>query len=92
MLKKYCNYDIKYCYTNEINYDILNTCKKNKMSTINPKYVYNNYLYDNLKRDLKKGNIYSLDTNNYIVNELDTTIKYIKQRGYSFKTLEELFV
>ena len=92
MLKKYCNYDIKYCYTNEINYDILNTCEKNKMNTINPKYVYDNYLYDNLKKDLKKGNIYSLDTNNYIVNELDTTIKYIKQRGYSFKTLEELFV
>ena len=92
MLKKYSNYDIKYCYTDEINYDTLNTCKNNKMNTIKPKYVYDNYLYDNIKKDLKKGNIYSLDTNNYIVNELDTMIKYIKQRGYSFKTLEELFV
>lgn len=92
ILKKYSNYDIKYCYTDEINYDTLNTCKNNKMNTIKPKYTYNNYLYDNIKKDLKKGNIYSLDTNNYIVNELDTMIKYIKQRGYSFKTLEELFV
>lgn len=92
ILKKYSNYDIRYCYTDEVDYDILNTCKNNKMNTIKPKYVYDNYLYDNIKKDLKKGNIYSLGTNNYIVNELDTMIKYIKQRGYSFKTLEQFFV
>lgn len=92
LLRKYTGYDIKYCYTSESDYDVLNACKKNSMNTIKPKYIYDNYLYDNIKKDLYKGNIYSLDINNYIVNELDTMIKYIKQRGYSFKTLDELVV
>lgn len=91
-LKKYTNYDIKYCYSSDLNYEILNTCKKNKMSTVKAKYVYDNYLYENMKSNLSKGNVYVLEINNYIVNELDMTLKYVKQKGYSFKKFDEFFI
>ena len=41
-------------------------------------------------KNLENGKIFSLDTNSYTLKQLDLIIKYVRQKGYDFVTLEEI--
>ena len=58
------------------------------MHSILPTFSVSNF--KDLKDNLESGAIIKINNNE--IKELSTIINYIKQRGYSFKTLEELFV
>ena len=79
-----------YCYTEEENKDILNLCKKNKMHTIIPSLVIKNNLYKNVKNNVENSPIISIYPNKYVEKELDSTIKYLKKKGYKFYDLDTL--
>jgi len=89
-LKLETNYDIKYCYTEENNYDTLKLCANEKMNTIKPIKIKDGLLYSTIKNNLEKGAIYHISLTNTTMEELDTTIKYIKQKGYKIVTVNEL--
>lgn len=85
-LKNIINYEGSYCFIEEKNKDILNICSHNKMYTIIPTFKLNRF-YD-LKNNLESGAI--IEVNNSRINELNTIINYIKQKGYNIISLEEL--
>ncbi|MBR2678170.1 MAG: hypothetical protein IKE63_02015 [Bacilli bacterium] len=86
--KNKCNY----CYTVSDNDKLLNLCKKLKLHTVKPTIEINNNLLHRVKNNLDKGNIISIKVNNYTLKELNTTIKYLKNKGYSFVTLDNLLI
>lgn len=90
LIEKVIKYNNNYCYLEEDNYDILNTCSKLKMHTIKSVIVPNTNAYSYLKDNLKAGGIYTLDINSYTLEELPIIIKYIKQKNYKIVTIEEL--
>ena len=65
-------------------------CKKLKLHTIIPTININNSLFKEMKEKLTNSAIISIPISENTKKELDTTIKYIKSRGYSLKTLEDL--
>lgn len=90
ILKLETNYDIKYCYTEEDNYDTLKLCANEKMHTIKPIKTKDNLVYSTIKNTLKKGEIYSIPISNTSLSEIDIAIKYIKQKGYKIVPINKL--
>ena len=82
--------DVKYCYCEEENKELLRICKKNKLHTIKPKLIINNNLYREVKNNLDNSIIISINTNNYNEKELSSTIEYIKEKGYKIVLLDKL--
>ena len=74
----------KYCLAKYDQKEILELCSKEKMHTI----IRNPYL--SLKGKLREGSIISITPTKENISELDVVIKYIKQRGYTLDTLEQL--
>lgn len=89
-LKQFTNKKLKYCYVKDNNNETLNICKENKMHTIKPIITNNKNPYYDIKNNLENGNIISLQANTYLKNQLDVIIKYINQKGYEIKLLDEL--
>ena len=78
-----------YCVkTND--YEIINDCKKEKISSIRIVNYINDSLLLNTKKILDNGVIIFIKENNTNTNELMSTIKYIKSRGYSIVSIDEL--
>ena len=70
--------------------DILEYCKKEKINSINIlNYVFNDLLFA-MKDSLSPGEIYFIKENESNYLELDSTIKYIKSRGYNIISVDEL--
>ena len=71
-------------------FEVLNYCKNEKINSIR----MSNYISDNLlintKKILDKGIIIFIKENNVNKNELISTIKYIKSRGYKIVSIDEL--
>lgn len=80
----------KNIYCVEYKEDILEQCKKYKISSIKLTNYINDNLYQNIKKLLNKGNIYFIKESNKNLNELDITIKYIKSRGYNLVNIDDL--
>lgn len=80
----------KFCFTDIPNKELLNMCKKQKLHTVLPTYKVNKRLYQELKKEHSSGMIILIPVNSNTENELYLTINYLKQRGYSFFTLEDL--
>lgn len=76
----YCLYKDEY---------FLKTCIKTKTNTIKPELITNN-LYNYLKENKTNGLIYEIETNKNNIKELNTTIIYLKQKGYLIQSLDEL--
>lgn len=77
----------EYClYKNE---EFLESCKTFKINTIKPQKI-EKYLYSHLKQNIENGKIYQISINNSNIKQLNTTFKYLKQKGYTIKTLEDL--
>lgn len=79
-----------YCYVEKDDIDVLKTCSEVKMYTIKPMVVSNIFPFTYIKQNLENGKIFSLDTNSYTLKQLDLIIKYVRQKGYDFVTLEEI--
>ncbi len=78
-----------YC-VNYNNYDLLEYCKKEKINTIKIINYIDKDLLLNTKKILDKGVIIFIKENNQNIIELDSTIKYIKSRGYRIVSIDEL--
>lgn len=79
-----------YCYVEKDDINVLKTCSEVKMYTIKPMVVSNIFPFTYIKQNLENGKIFSLDTNNYTLKQLELIIKYVRQKGYDFVTLEEI--
>ena len=79
-----------YCYVEKDDINVLKTCSEVKMYTIKPMVVSNIFPFTYIKQNLENGKIFSLDTNSYTLKQLDLIIKYVRQKGYDFVTLEEI--
>lgn len=79
-----------YCYVEKDYINVLKTCSEVKMYTIKPMVVSNIFPFTYIKQNLENGKIFSLDTNSYTLKQLDLIIKYVRQKGYDFVTLEEI--
>lgn len=76
-----------YClYKND---SFLNTCASSKVNTISPIFISNN-LYDYMKNEKKSGLIYQVFDNSYNIKELNSTLLYLKDKGYNLVLLEDL--
>ena len=84
------NKDPKYCYVDFKVSDVIKLCSKNKMYTIKPSISITNYPFLSIKKELKPGSIISFNINNEVVKELPSIITYIKQKGYTLVTLDQL--
>lgn len=79
-----------YCYVEKDDINVLKTCSEVKMYTIKPMVVSNIFPFTYIKQNLENGKIFSLDTNSYTLKQLDLIIRYVRQKGYDFVTLEEI--
>ena len=76
-----------YClYENE---EFLKSCVSNRISTIKPILIEKN-IYNYLKENNKEGLIYQIDLTSSNIKELNSTIIYLKQKGYKIISLEDL--
>lgn len=80
----------KYCYADYDNEQVINLCSKLKLHTILPTIKVGNYPYKEIKEKLQNASIISIPINSSTEIELSTVIDYIKSRGYTFMTLDEL--
>ena len=78
----------KYCL--EDNNNIIKICKKLNLHTVSPTLIIKKDPYKEIKNNLKNSSIILIPINNYIYNNLSTSILYIKSKGYKFLTLSEL--
>ena len=76
-----------YCLDNGNNTIV--TCSKESMYTI--KGINTGYsVFKDIKDNLTNGVIYHLKINEYTINELEITLRFIKQKGYEIKTINDL--
>lgn len=80
----------KYCIAKYDQKEILELCSKEKMHTIIPTIQIKSNPYLSLKGKLREGSIISITPTKENISELDVVVKYIKQRGYTLDTLEQL--
>ena len=78
----------KYCL--EDNNNIIKICKKLNLHTVSPTLIIKKDPYKEIKNNLKNSSISLIPINNYIYNNLSTSILYIKSKGYKFLTLTDL--
>lgn len=79
-----------YCYVESDDIEVLKICSEMGMYTIKPMIVSNVFPFTYIKQNLENGKIFLLDTNSYTIKQLELIIKYVKQKGYDFVTLEEI--
>lgn len=89
-LESLTNKKLKYCYSEYEKEEVINLCQKLKLHTIIPTISIDKSLFKEIKEKLVNSAIISIQVSENTKKELDTTIKYIKSRGYSLKSLEDL--
>ena len=89
-LESLTNRKLKYCYGEYDKEEVINLCQKLKLHTIIPTIKINNSLLKEIKNELTNSAIISIPISENTKQELDTTIKYIKSRGYTLEKLEDL--
>lgn len=80
----------KYCYAEYNNKEIIELCSKLQLHTIIPTIQIKSNPYNEIKDKLINSAIISIPITSSFLNELQVSIKYIKSKGYTFKTLEQL--
>ena len=89
-LESLTNRNLKYCYTEKEDIELINLCQKQKLHTIIPTIQIKTSLYQEVKDQLSNSAIISIPNTGNTKKELDITIKYIKSRGYTLEKLEDL--
>lgn len=82
------NVDSFYCV--KVDNDVIDFCKKYKVNSIKPINSIEKDLLLNVKKVLENGSIIFIDENSYNLNELGSTINYIKSRGYNIVNINQL--
>ena len=78
-----------YCVkTND--YDVIDICKKNNVNSVLMRDEIEKNLLYNIKHSLNKGDIIFIRENEFNLNELSASIKYIKSRGINIVSVDEL--
>lgn len=77
----------KYCYTGYQNSSVLSLCSKLSLYTVVPSIEVNSDSYLVIKSSISNGSLISFTNSS---NQLQLSIKYIKQRGFSIKTLNDI--
>ncbi len=90
VLKSYVNQSLSYCYSDNLNNDLLKACASKKLHTIIPSVNTDKFPYYELKDKIQNGSIISLENNAQIVEELKYIINYIRQNNYKIVSLEKL--
>ena len=72
-----------------INEEFSNTCIKNKTNTIKPTLIEKN-LYNFMKEKKQNGYLYEIKPNKLNIKELNSTIIYLKQKGYKIVNINTL--
>ena len=86
LLSKNFNYS-NYClYKDE---KFLKACQYFRINTIKPKKIEKN-LYNYIKKDKKRGLIYEIEVNDNNIKQLNSTLIYLKQKGYQIISLDSL--
>lgn len=86
ILSKSFNYS-NYClYKND---KFLNACKYYKINTIKPETIQKSP-YNYLKNNKKNGLIYEIKVNPNNIKQLNSSLLYLKEKGYSIVTIDEL--
>lgn len=80
----------KYCYSEYDQKEVIELCQKLRLHTIIPTIKVGNYPYQEVKQKLTSSAIISLPTNETTKEQLPLVINYLKSKGYSLLTLEEL--
>lgn len=80
--------DSFYCV--KVDNDVIDFCKKYKVNSIKPINFIEKDLLLNVKKVLENGSIIFIDENSYNLNELGSTINYIKSRGYNIVNINQL--
>ena len=89
-LRKLNKNNARFCYLENEDKSVLDICSKHKLYTVIPSILTNNYSYSDVKYKLSNGSIIKLDNNINTVRELKYIIRYIKQKGYCIKNLNEM--
>ena len=76
-----------YCYASLEDKDVLKICNMHNSYTIVPIVIKDNP-FINIKNNLTKGAIISLNVNTKTFKELENIINYITSRGYKIKSIE----
>lgn len=80
-----------YCYTENLDENILKICTQNKSYTIVPNLIIRTKPLMNISKGLSNGSIISFYINDDTIKELDMAIKEIKSKGYDIVILPKLF-
>lgn len=89
-LKNLTSSKIKYCYSEIENKDLIDSCEKNKMYSIIPNIITNDFPYSDIKNHVTSGSIVSLNNDINTIRELTPIINYLNQKGYKIIDLNEL--
>jgi hypothetical protein len=79
-----------YCYSEKDDDKLLKLCSKLKLHTIKPTISISENLLNEIKVNLANSLIIKLDINKKVENQLYTTITYIKSKGYTLETIDNL--
>lgn len=80
-LKLISNDILSFCLNINKNDELLKKCESSKLYSITPSINYNNNIYLNIKKYLEDGSIILLKNNKKTIDELSSTLNYIKQKG-----------
>ena len=84
------NDKLLFCLNKERNNDLLKSCETTKLYSIVPITEKSNNLYSYIKNNLENGMIVLLSNKKNIVDELSSTISYIKQKGKNIVLLKSV--
>ena len=90
ILKLVSNDKLQFCLNNNRNKELLDACKSSKLYSIVPTAKKSKGLYIYLTRNINNGIILSLNNNKQIMNELASSINYIKQKGKNIVLLKNI--
>lgn len=90
LIKRLTNENASYCYSSDMETYITEMCSKLNMYTIKPFITSTTSPFFSVKENIDNGAIFSLENNFYTVQELNTIINYIKQKGYNLVTINKL--
>ncbi len=81
-----------FCISNDYNDELLKICRKYKMHTVMPNLDISNNSVSNIKKRLNNGSIIYMEISDSVKKNIDYIIFYIKSKGYSIVSLDNLLV
>lgn len=81
-----------FCYTENLDKEVLEVCSRNKAYTVVPTTIIKNKSLMNISKKLNNGDIISIYVNEENIKELNMVIKEIKARGKEIVKLDNLLL